>query len=81
MFEVGQKDDAQKVLAEMDGDFKIVIHPEGVEVWINRAQIPSINAQLVRAKVEVYGVKIVKMSLEEKFLEMTGGEKIAQSGA
>jgi ABC-2 type transport system ATP-binding protein len=77
MFEVDQKEKAQQVLAEMDGEFKVATHPEGVEVWINRAQIPSINAQLVRAEIVVYGINIVKMSLEDKFLEMTGSDQIA----
>jgi ABC-2 type transport system ATP-binding protein len=77
MFEVDQKEKTQQVLAEMDGEFKVAIHPEGVEVWINRAQIPSINAQLVRAEIVVYGINIVKMSLEDKFLEMTGSDQIA----
>jgi ABC-2 type transport system ATP-binding protein len=77
MFEVDQKEKALQVLAEMEGKFKVATHPEGVEVWINRAQIPIINAQLVRAEIVVYGINIVKMSLEDKFLEMTGSDQIA----
>lgn len=77
MFDVDQKERAQQVLAEMDTELKVAVHPEGIEVWINREQISSINAQLVRAEVGVYGIKIVKMSLEDKFLEMTGSDQIA----
>ncbi len=77
MFEVDQQEKAQQVLAGMEGEFKVAIHPEGVEVWISREQIPAINVSLVRAEIGVYGIKIVKMSLEDKFLEMTGSDQIA----
>jgi ABC-2 type transport system ATP-binding protein len=50
--------------------------PEGVEVVATRERIPGVVAHLVRADVPIYGVRMQRQSLEDRFLEMTGAEKI-----
>jgi len=77
MFEVDQVEKAKQALQEKDADLKVEVHQDGIEVWMEREQIPVINALFVRAEIGVFGIKIVKMSLEDKFLEMTGSDQIA----
>ncbi|MDQ0063013.1 ABC transporter ATP-binding protein [Paenibacillus harenae] len=50
--------------------------PEGLEVITERDRIPEIVAHLVRSNTQVYGVRARNQSLEDRFLEMTGGEQI-----
>ncbi|MDT3427170.1 ABC-2 type transport system ATP-binding protein [Paenibacillus forsythiae] len=49
---------------------------EGIVVQTVREDIPELNAKLVSGGVRVYGIKEVVVSLEDQFLEMTGGEGI-----
>ncbi|AIQ11587.1 ABC transporter ATP-binding protein [Paenibacillus durus] len=48
----------------------------GIVVQTVREAIPDLNAKLVSGGVKVYGIKEVVVSLEDQFLEMTGGEGI-----
>jgi ABC-2 type transport system ATP-binding protein len=50
---------------------------QGIEISVKYEQIPLINAALVSNDVKVYGIQTVAKSLEERFLEMTGGNEIA----
>jgi ABC-2 type transport system ATP-binding protein len=50
---------------------------QGIEISVEYEQIPLINAALVSNGVKVYGIQTVAKSLEERFLEMTGGNEIA----
>ncbi|MFX3632183.1 MAG: ABC transporter ATP-binding protein [Candidatus Pristimantibacillus sp.] len=56
--------------AERDGDTAIVL-VEG-----EREFIAELNARLVAQGVKVYGIEIQNKSLEDQFLEVTGGEGI-----
>jgi ABC-2 type transport system ATP-binding protein len=38
-----------------------------------REQIPALNARLVQAGIDVYGIRTAAKTLEDRFLEMTGG--------
>jgi ABC-2 type transport system ATP-binding protein len=49
---------------------------QGIEVSIDYAEIPSLNATLVSENIKVYGIQVLTKSLEERFLEMTGGNEI-----
>jgi ABC-2 type transport system ATP-binding protein len=55
-------------------DAKIV--PQGVEVVTERDCIPDILADLMRRDIRIYGVQVLRQSLEDRFLEMTGGEQV-----
>ncbi|MBA2873749.1 ABC transporter ATP-binding protein [Thermaerobacillus caldiproteolyticus] len=50
---------------------------QGIEVSIDYEEIPRLNAMLVSEHVKVYGIQTMTKSLEERFLEMTGGNEIA----
>lgn len=47
-----------------------------VTLRLTRDQIPEVNARLVQAGIKVYGIQAVTRSLEDQFLEMTGGDPI-----
>jgi ABC-2 type transport system ATP-binding protein len=49
---------------------------QGIEVSIDYEEIPSLNAALVSENIKVYGIQVLTKSLEERFLEMTGGNEI-----
>jgi ABC-2 type transport system ATP-binding protein len=52
--------------------------PSGmVAVSVQRQHIADINAVLVHGDIRVSGIRTVTKSLEDKFLEITGGEPIA----
>ncbi|GIQ69221.1 ABC transporter ATP-binding protein [Xylanibacillus composti] len=48
-----------------------------LEVALKREDIPKLNAQLVAAGIQVYSIQATTKSLEDVFLEMTGGDQIA----
>ncbi|MGX1899903.1 ABC transporter ATP-binding protein [Thermolongibacillus altinsuensis] len=50
---------------------------QGIEVSIDYEEIPLLNEMLVSERVKVYGIQTLSKSLEERFLEMTGGNEIA----
>ncbi|QWU17183.1 ABC-2 type transport system ATP-binding protein [Paenibacillus sophorae] len=66
-------DDVQTAQALIGGTVKDV---GGLVVQTVREDIPDLNAKLVSGGVKVYGIKEVVVSLEDQFLEMTGGEGI-----
>ncbi|SET98838.1 ABC transporter ATP-binding protein [Paenibacillus sp. NFR01] len=49
---------------------------EGVVVEATREEIADINVRLVTAGVKVYAIRELSRSLEDQFLEITGGEGI-----
>lgn len=73
VFEVNQPEQAAAVLAE----FGAVVSEDGLQVEAEREQIADMNAALVRAGIRVYGIRAVAKTLEDQFLEMTGGEQVA----
>ncbi|WP_410515073.1 ABC transporter ATP-binding protein [Paenibacillus sp. BR2-3] len=48
----------------------------GVVVEASRAEIAELNAIMVKSGVKVYSIKSLARSLEDQFLEITGGEGI-----
>ncbi|WP_135554178.1 ABC transporter ATP-binding protein [Paenibacillus cymbidii] len=89
MQEMREESGANKVALEVDNVQEAVrvasdyssaaATPSGdseLEVLLEREQIPQVVAALVQAGVKVYGIRTVGMSLEDKFLEMTGREQI-----
>lgn len=48
----------------------------GIEVLTEREHLPAILSLLLSQQVDVYEVRLQRQSLEERFLQMTGGEQI-----
>ncbi|WP_025689121.1 ABC transporter ATP-binding protein [Paenibacillus zanthoxyli] len=69
VFDVDNVQSAQALIGGTVKDAAIVVQTV-------REDIPELNAKLVSGGVKVYGIKEVVVSLEDQFLEMTGGEGI-----
>ncbi|QAY68147.1 ABC transporter ATP-binding protein [Paenibacillus protaetiae] len=74
-FDVSANSEAVNVLAE--AGFHPVLDGGVVAVEANREATAELNARLVAAGIKVYGIRLHSKSLEEQFLEVTGGETIA----
>lgn len=48
----------------------------GVEVSLERQQIPEVNRKLVETGIAVFGIQAAQTSLEDSFLALTGGEQV-----
>lgn len=68
VFEV---DDAERAVQLMEGE--AVIQGKAIVMSLSREQIPDVNAKLVREGVQVYGIRSVTRTLEDQFLQVTGG--------
>ncbi|MGO4540688.1 ABC transporter ATP-binding protein [Paenibacillus sp. 2TAB19] len=75
LIEVDQVDAAIEALAAAE----FVAQAEGIgaiAVEVDREQTAAINALLVSAGIKVFGIRTQIKSLEDQFLEVTGGERI-----
>jgi ABC-2 type transport system ATP-binding protein len=64
-------------MRQMDGVQEVKLAQEGiVEVTTEREHIPDILAGLMQNHIRIYGVQMVSQSLEDRFLEITGGGQI-----
>jgi ABC-2 type transport system ATP-binding protein len=75
IFEIDQIELAQQILSSLPA-FTAKEVEEGLEFVLEKAQIAEINERLVQGGVNVYGIKKITQSLEEKFLKMTGSEQL-----
>ena len=53
-----------------------VVKNGGVSIEAGREEIAELNARLVAAGFKVYSIRALSRSLEDQFLEITGGEGI-----
>jgi ABC-2 type transport system ATP-binding protein len=64
-------------IRQMDGVQDVKLIQDGlVEVTTELERIPDILAGLMKNHIRIYGVQVVSQSLEERFLEITGGRQI-----
>ncbi|GIO31969.1 MULTISPECIES: ABC transporter ATP-binding protein [Paenibacillus] len=66
-------DDPERAAAILQGG---TVQGSLLTLRLTRDQIPEVNARLVQAGIKVYGIQAVTRSLEDQFLEMTGGDPI-----
>jgi ABC-2 type transport system ATP-binding protein len=57
-------------------DVMCVETKDGLEVNVPKKEIPKLVKVLVENQVQIYGIAPVKKSLEDRFLEVTGGTQI-----
>jgi ABC-2 type transport system ATP-binding protein len=68
---------ALMTMKQMKGIQEVKLTPEGiVEVTTEREHIPDILEELMQNHIRIYSVQMVVQSLEERFLEITGGGQI-----
>jgi ABC-2 type transport system ATP-binding protein len=72
-FEVDKLKEAAALLRSSFPDIAVKTHGEQLVVEAEREDIPAVNRRLVENGVSVYGIQTVRKSLEERFLEATGG--------
>jgi ABC-2 type transport system ATP-binding protein len=75
--EVSSAEQALMIVKEMHGAEDVRIISDRLEVVTNRDQIPEIINALMQEDIRVYSAQVVRQSLEDRFLEITGGEQIA----
>jgi ABC-2 type transport system ATP-binding protein len=64
-------------MRQMDGVQEVKLTQEGlIEVTTEQERIPDILVGLMQNDIRIYGVRMVLQSLEERFLEITGGGQI-----
>ncbi|MEK3882842.1 ABC transporter ATP-binding protein [Paenibacillus sp. PL2-23] len=75
LLEVDNKSEAAALIASLGQ--QALENAEGyIVVQGNKERAAELNAALVHAGIKVYGVRAETKSLEDQFLEMTGGERI-----
>ncbi|MBD2847136.1 ABC transporter ATP-binding protein [Paenibacillus sp. IB182496] len=72
LLDVDRADEARQLLAEAGA----IIEGGLLRLEADRETVANINARLVGAGFKVYGIRTQAKSLEDQFLEMTGGERI-----
>jgi len=78
VIEVDDLPAARRLLSKAFGDSKLSMSVSGqaLEIAAERAAIPDIARMLVSEGLDVYGIHAVQKSLEDQFLEITGGEMV-----
>jgi ABC-2 type transport system ATP-binding protein len=61
----------------LGSDYNPVINEKNIEITADTESIPDIIAELVKNNIRIYDVHKTTKSLEDRFLEMTGGNEIA----
>ncbi|MEK4229480.1 ABC transporter ATP-binding protein [Solibacillus sp. FSL H8-0538] len=69
--------EASAVLDELSISYKV--NGSGLELDVEKQQIPAIVTTLVNRNIHVYAVQPKQQTLEDQFLEMTGGGQIAEA--
>ncbi|MBU5353653.1 ABC transporter ATP-binding protein [Paenibacillus silvae] len=64
-------DDAERAAQLLGGEATIQSHV--IVMPLSREQIPAMNAKLVQAGVQVFSIRSVTRTLEDQFLQVTGG--------
>lgn len=75
-FVVEPLEKAQRCLEDILDNTQIEREHNHLTINAKREEIPNLVVQLVQADVKVFGVEVQTKTLEEKFLEVTGGNKI-----
>ncbi|WFO88210.1 ABC transporter ATP-binding protein [Bacillus velezensis] len=70
-FHIEQREEALAVLNQFD----CVKKTNGIEIQLSKQEVPDVISLLVRENIRLYEVKIMTKSLEDRFLEITGGTK------
>lgn len=80
LFEVSEADRARAVevaVTVVGPNAEAQVDGTGISLSATRDDIAKVNRALVEAGIAVYGIRTITKSLEDTFLEMTGGESIA----
>lgn len=70
-------EEAKTYLESLSSAYKPEIKANEIEIRENIENVPELVEKLVSQGIKIYSIHKVQQSLEEKFLEMTGGNEIA----
>ncbi|WP_019914636.1 ABC transporter ATP-binding protein [Paenibacillus sp. HW567] len=73
-FEVDRPDLAVQVLQTIMSGNEITTDHRHIQIHVDKDQIPEITRMLMAAGINIFGVHTFRQSLEDKFIEITGGE-------
>ncbi|THF84547.1 ABC transporter ATP-binding protein [Cohnella fermenti] len=76
VLEAGDPVAAQHLLAQLFDAAQLAVDGTRIEIAADKSAIPNIARVLVAADIEVLGIHAVQKTLEEQFLEITGGEMV-----
>ncbi|WP_028986502.1 ABC transporter ATP-binding protein [Thermicanus aegyptius] len=76
IFQVEPEKKAEELLRHYDPSLSFALGEEGLRIRLARERIPDLVAFLVSRGIRIYGIRTAVQSLEEKFLELTGGNQI-----
>lgn len=76
-FDIAPMDKAKVYLKSLNSGYSPIINNDSIEIIETLENIPALVEKLVKEGFKIYGVRKVQRSLEDKFLEMTGGNEIA----
>ncbi|WP_182303560.1 ABC transporter ATP-binding protein [Cohnella cholangitidis] len=76
LIEVNNPELAYRLLSESFSDMSITMNGSQLEAMTDKSRIPEITRRLVQADLDVYGISASQKSLEDRFLEITGGEMV-----
>jgi ABC-2 type transport system ATP-binding protein len=75
--EVSSVEQSLKIVKEMAGAHNVQVVSDKIEVVTDRDKIPFLLNALMLENISIYSVQVVRQSLEDRFLEITGGDQIA----
>jgi ABC-2 type transport system ATP-binding protein len=76
--EVCSVEQAANIVKELPGGKDVrIVSDDRLEIVTDREQIPGLLTALMQEEISIYAVQVVRQSLEDRFLEITGGEQIA----
>jgi ABC-2 type transport system ATP-binding protein len=69
---------AEEAIRILKNDFGVLTQKtnDGIEVTVETEQIPHIVKKMVENNVQIFGISPMKKTLEDRFLEVTGGTNI-----
>ncbi|WP_068985882.1 MULTISPECIES: ABC transporter ATP-binding protein [Lysinibacillus] len=73
-FEVDRPDLAVQILQTLMSGDEITTDQRHIQIRIAKSDIPEISQKLMASGINVYGVHTLKKTLEDIFIEITGGE-------
>ncbi|RUS45740.1 ABC transporter ATP-binding protein [Cohnella sp. AR92] len=76
LLEAGDIDAARQLLSQLFDPSQVAAAGSYLEIAADKSVIPNIARVLIAADIEVLGIHAVQKSLEEQFLEITGGEMV-----
>jgi ABC-2 type transport system ATP-binding protein len=59
-----------------DAGYEANPHEHGIEVYLEKKQVPEIIQQFVQQNILIYEVKVISKSLEDRFLEITNDKAV-----